>query len=214
MPKKNVNEELKALVSSAKKQIEAFPWEDKNAYAAWVSQTYCFVRHSTRLLALAGARTPFVSQELHNRFLAHWVEEKGHEKLLLNDLKTLNSRPEEYPEMPGACALYQTQYFYIEHRSPMAFFGYILGLESLAAYFGEYLNQRIEKAWGPKAAHFIRVHAEEDIGHTEEALKHIMSMSPEDQDIVIQNLKQTYCYYEQMLSECREVSQIRGRNAA
>ncbi|MGE9743938.1 iron-containing redox enzyme family protein [Bdellovibrio bacteriovorus] len=211
---KNVNNELMTLLNSSKKQIEAFPWEDKNAYSAWVSQTFYFARHTTRLLAMAGARTPFGAPEFHNRFLAHCAEEKGHDKLLVNDLKTLGSKMDEWPEMPGTCALYQTQYYYIEHHSPMAFFGYILGLEALAAHFGDYMNKRIEKAWGPKAAHFIRVHAEEDVGHTEEALTKIASLSPDDQVVVMQNLRQTLSYYDQMLNECREISRARARNAA
>ncbi|WP_413585276.1 iron-containing redox enzyme family protein [Bdellovibrio sp. HCB274] len=200
----NVTEELKQLLKHSQKQIEKFPWEDKAAYSAWVSQTYYFVRHSTRLLALAAARTELATQEFHNRFLAHSGEEKGHEKLLLNDLKALGGKVEEWPEMPGACAMYQSQYYYIEHKSPMAFFGYILALEALAAYFGEEVNKRVEKAYGPKAAHFIRVHAEEDQGHTEEALSKIASLPAHHQETVLQNLRQTLSYYEQVLNQCKD----------
>ncbi|QDK46703.1 hypothetical protein DOM22_16855 [Bdellovibrio sp. ZAP7] len=214
MQNKNVNEELKELLKYSKQQIESFPWEDKQAYSAWVSQTYYFARHTTRLLALAGARTEFSAPDFHNRFLAHSGEEKGHDKLLVNDLKTLGSKMEEWPEMPGTCALYQTQYYYIEHESPMAFFGYILGLEALAAYFGDHINARVEKAWGPKAAHFVRVHAEEDVGHTDEALTKIASLPPHHQTTVIQNLKQTLSYYEQMLNECKGMAKVRVNKAA
>lgn len=214
MNNKSVNEELKSLLASSKQQIESFPWEDKQAYSAWVAQTYYFARHTTRLLALAGARTPFEAPDFHTRFLAHCAEERGHDKLLVNDLKNLGSKMEDWPEMPGTCALYQTQYYYVEHESPMAFFGYILGLEALAAYFGDYMNKRIEEAWGPRAAHFIRVHAEEDVGHTDEALQKIASLSAADQKVVLQNLRQTLCYYEQMLNECQEIARLRSRLAA
>ncbi len=214
MQNKSVNEELKELLKYSKQQMESFPWEDKQAYSAWISQTYYFARHTTRLLALAGARTEFSAPDFHNRFLAHSGEEKGHDKLLVNDLKTLGSKMEDWPEMPGTCALYQTQYYYIEHESPMAFFGYILGLEALAAYFGNDINARVEKAWGKKAAHFVRVHAEEDVGHTDEALTKIASLPPHHQATVIQNLKQTLSYYDQMLNECKAMAQIRVRKAA
>nr|BFD66393.1 iron-containing redox enzyme family protein [Bdellovibrio sp. HAGR004] len=212
--KLNVSDELNSLMQECKNKIDNFPWSDRACYSAWVAQTYYFVSHSTRLLALSAARTPLEAQEYHVRFLAHTAEEKGHEKLLVNDMKGLGSKMSDWPEMSAASAMYQTQYYHIEHSSPMAFFGYILALEALAARFGGEIGKKVEASFGPKAAHFLRVHAEEDIGHVEEAMEKINHLPPDQQQLVLSNLRQSLTYYIQMLDECVAYGRSRARSAA
>lgn len=214
MKAKNLAKELDFLLSTIQKKIRTFPWEDRICYSAWLAQTYYFARHTTRLLALAGAHTSFAAPEYHTRFLQHCAEERGHEKILLNDLKALGSAISEWPERPGTCALYQSQYYYVEHASPMAFFGYILGLEALAAHFGAEITQRLESAYGPKASCFMRVHSEEDVGHVAEALAKIYQLPEDLQPVIIQNLRQTLKHYDELLEDCIELAHSKNARAA
>ncbi|MFN9066544.1 MAG: hypothetical protein ACK5V3_04900, partial [Bdellovibrionales bacterium] len=70
--------------------LEAYNWEDRNFYSAWLSQTYHFVKWTTRFLSLAAASAKLDEENhLHRYYIKHLPEELGHEILILNDLKTL-----------------------------------------------------------------------------------------------------------------------------
>src|SRR5215211_402825 len=85
-----------------------FPWEDRRVYGNWTAQTYFYVRHATRLLALAAARCPLADEELHKTFLQAIREEQDHELLALHDLQFLGFRPSDFGELPETAAYRQT----------------------------------------------------------------------------------------------------------
>src|ERR1700733_16022871 len=105
-------DEMKSLKSCA----ETFPWEDPRAYAFWLGQTYYFARITTRLLIMAGAHFDYSLQQLHLRFIDHAKEERGHEKILIQDLKALDSNIERIPELTSTAGLYQSQFYWIQHQ--------------------------------------------------------------------------------------------------
>ncbi len=214
MKKYNVRSEVEQHIQMTEKALKAFPWTDREAYALWVAQTYYFVQHSTRLIALAAARSGFDVPEIHNRFLQHVGEEKGHEKLCLLDLKSLGKDIKDLPEMPATASMYQTQYYWTEHENGPSFLGYVLALETLAARFGGDIKVRLEKEFGPKAAHFMRVHAEEDVAHVDQALEKIESLPPQYQASVMKNLQNSFTYYAQMLDQCAAFAKSEKRHAA
>lgn len=214
MKKYNVRSEVEQHIQMTEKALKDFPWTDREAYAMWVAQTYYFVSHSTRLIALAAARSGFDVPEIHNRFLAHVGEEKGHEKLCLLDLKGLGKDLKDLPEMPATASMYQTQYYWTEHENGPSFLGYVLALETLAARFGGDIKNVLEKEFGPKAAHFLRVHAEEDVAHVDQALSKIESLPEQYQASVMKNLQNSFTYYAQMLDQCAAYARSARRNAA
>jgi len=181
---------------------EQFDWENPDAYAQWLGQTYHFVLNSTRILALASARTPMNQYQLHNRFIDHAKEERGHEVLLLRDLKALGKNIDEIPELAPTAALYKTQYFWIEHRSTDAFMGWVIVLEAFAANYGPGIFKRVMKAHGKEASVFLKVHAEEDQDHIEKAFKQITQLPAENQQETILNFQHCAYYYQTMLKEC------------
>ena len=61
-------------------------FSNKTKYNAWLSQAFHIVKHSTPLLALCCSRAG-QNRDFHNRCIDHLAEEKGHDKLILNDLK-------------------------------------------------------------------------------------------------------------------------------
>src|SRR5262245_13457821 len=93
-------ERARALLAGQAARVDSFPWAHREAYAAWLAQTYYYVSHSTRLLALAASRYTVADDAFHLRCLEHLREEKSHEKLATADLKALGKTAREYPEFP------------------------------------------------------------------------------------------------------------------
>lgn len=207
MTKSNVFNRLNELMNHTQEVIAKTPWDNDSFYANWLAQTNYYTSHTTRLLALAGALMPLENQPLHNRFLKHAAEEKGHENLSLLDLKNLKHRQEDYPELPSTQSFYQVQYFWIDHRNPLAFFGFILYLESVAARFGKQLTDKIDKAHGIKCANFLKVHAEEDVGHVAEAVANVEKFPEDVQQIILENMGQAAYLYESIMLECAQYAQ-------
>lgn len=204
--KKEAEQYIRALSAKA----QQFPWENKEAYANWVSQTYHYVCHSTRLLALAASR--FDDAKLHGRFLEHLREEKGHEKLATNDLKHLGMPVGEC--FPETHAFYMTQYYYLEHMPPTAFFGWILCLEGVAATVGTEIYNRVKAAHGEKAAAFWKVHSGEDIEHLEKAFAMLELVPAADAGKLIENMQVSSGLYADLLRQCAEQTHKTGKKAA
>ncbi len=207
--KVNLEDDLKILAESTLD----FPWEDKSAYACWLAQTYFYVCQSTRLLALAASRFDVDQHPIHLRFLEHLREEHGHEHLAIRDLKGLGFDIKQFTEFPETSAFYQTQYYWLEHKDPISFFGWILCLEGLAVREGKTVHERVSKAHGKNCAHFLKVHAQEDIDHVEKAKKMVASVDDKQAQIIQQNLRESRVFYQHMLSQSRQIK-ISGKKAA
>ncbi|MFM6927783.1 MAG: iron-containing redox enzyme family protein [Bdellovibrio sp.] len=200
------NHLFEETMKEIKVQAEAFPWEDEVAYSQWLGQTYHFVIHSTRLLALASARTPMSQYQFHNRFIDHAKEERGHEKMLINDLKALGRDLSQIPEFACTSALYKTQYYYIEHCSTDTFMGWVIMLEAFASNFGPGILKRVTKAHGKDASVFWKVHAEEDQDHIQKAFKQVSQLPDSHQAETILNFQHTANHYLNILKECAAVA--------
>lgn len=193
----------KAEIEKTRELFFDYPWEDPVAYGMWLAQTYYMVAHSTRLVALAGACVPIGNEKLHARFVDHAKEERGHQLVCISDLKALGFALEDFPATVQAQAMYQIQYYWIQHRGSAAFFGYTLALECLAEQCGPELAARLLKAHGPKASVFLKLHSEDDQEHTEAAFKHIERLSTEDAQAAKENLILSSEIYRSMLVEAQ-----------
>lgn len=173
--------------SKMDKAIEHFPWENRGAYLSWLRQTYEYAKNSTRILALtAGFLT---NNQYSNRFLQHTAEEKGHEKLLENDTKHLNSALNQLKAFPEAKAFHQSLYYSMLYDDPMAVFGWVIMLEGVACRKGGYIYDHVVKAHGPKGASFLKVHATEDIKHIESALATLATITESERLVVIEAME-------------------------
>ncbi len=193
--------------------VRDFPWEDADAYANWCAQTYYYVSHSTRLLALCAALTPLGRNDYHYRFAKHLKEESGHENLALKDVASLKFKVDEFPQLPETRAFYQTQYFYIEHVHPFAFFGYIMMLEGAAAKIGPQICARTEKAHGAHCQNFIGVHSEDDQQHIKDAFHLVNKMSPVEIDQVHENFIASCVHYLAIMARCAEFAKQKQKVA-
>lgn len=201
---KDLQKTLDLELARAMEQIDSCDWNNKNFYADYMAQTFYYVRHSTRLLALAASRLSYEDQQtFHLRFIAHLREESNHEKLALNDLKYLGFKKEDLPEHSCTRLFYEPQYYKIEHQRPLALMGYILFLEALAQKACPKLVETLAETYGNRCATFFHVHGEEDPAHVEAALKVISELDNIDLQQVIQNLSQTAYAYHCLLDELK-----------
>lgn len=204
-------EEQMSLVEQA---VDAFPWEDEAAYGNWCAQTYYYVCHSTRLLALCAGLTPLDRNDFHYRFAKHIREESGHENLALKDVTALGFGLTDFPLLPQTSAFFQTQYYYVEHVHPFAFFGYIVMLEGAAAKIGGKIVARTQKAHAQNCRNFISVHSEEDQQHIKEALHLIDKMTPDEISAVHENFLNSCDNYIGIMEACRKTAEQRRRRAS
>lgn len=183
-------------------------WEDKMAYGLWLKQTYNMVNYSTRLVALAGAWADLDVEFLHNRYVDHSREERGHPILCVRDLECLGYNLDTFPTLYESEAMYQCQYFWILHREPASFFGYTLSLETLAIKFCDEVYARLCKAHGKNAATFLKLHSGADIDHLQSAYKAISQLNDTQIEMALENLKLSCEIYRGMLRKIKDVKNI------
>lgn len=184
--------------------INQCDWRNKEFYADYAAQTFYYVRHSTRLLALSASRLSYEQeQSFHLRFIKHLGEEANHEKLALNDLKFLGRSIDDFEEHPSTRLFYEPQYYKIEHEKPLALMGYILYLEALAKYVCPILTKTITELYGHQSASFLRVHGEEDPEHVDQAVNMITGLSTANLYEIEKNLIQSSYAYNQMIYEIK-----------
>ena len=205
---------FQAEVKNIEKQLAEFPWENKEVYANWCAQTYHYVCHSTRLLAVSAGIIPLDMDELYYRYIAHLKEESGHEKLALRDVEKLGYSLADFPELAVTSSFYQTQYYLIEHVSPFSFFGYILILEGLSANYGKKCHARALKAHGSDTANFWRVHAEDDPEHVGKAFEYIKKLNECEYEAIYRNLWQSRERYGELLDKTARTAVRKSREAA
>jgi hypothetical protein len=188
---------LEPKLKAASAVVQTYDFSNKRAYANWLAQTYYFVRHSTPMLALSAGHS-VNNREYHNRCITHLSEEKGHDKMILNDLKQLGYSINEFPELVSTQALYQSQYYWIQHKGPTSFLGYIAFLEGLSIFCGPTV---LKKSTGLAGKTFLKLHAEEDVDHLDKAYAIVASLPEAEQMLAIQNFELSAHLYLGMISE-------------
>jgi len=185
--------------------LETFPWDNRFVYAQFLAQTYYYVSHSTRLLAVSASRFSRDEEDLHRRFIKHMSEEKGHHLIAQFDLKNLGFSLDSFPELPMTKAFYECQYFKCGYLDPIALFGYILALEGIAVTQGPSIHERVLESFGERATGFVRLHCADDIEHIELAFQHINKLNEKQIQIIQDNFNQTCLMYSIFLSETTKV---------
>lgn len=195
----NIREQLNQQLLIIETELNKFDWSQRSAYAWFLSQTFYYVRHSTRLLAMSSSRFGFDQSEQHYGFAAHIADETRHELLALNDLKALGFDLSQFRELPETRSWYHSQYYYIQNVDPSGLLGAVLALEGLSVFKGPWFHELITKFYGKSAATFVKVHATEDIHHIEGAIKGFEILKPHQKAIAIESLEQSVWGYAQMV---------------
>jgi Iron-containing redox enzyme len=182
-------------------ELRAFPMHSKRAFADFMAQAYYWVANSTRLICLAAGRIDPSLEVVHRRMIDHAAEERGHHLVAQKDVEKLGFSLADFSELPSTAALYQTQYYQIEHVHPLAFFGYIVMLEGLSVLYGHEGLAIAEKAHGVDATRFLKMHANADEDHLPKAFAAVASFPPFLQDAARVNCARSIEYFRMMLRE-------------
>lgn len=190
-----------AAYSKLMHQFDRELFLDANFYCDWMAQTYFFVRHSTRLLALSAGKTPFELQAFHQRFLAHAAEEKNHDLLLVRDLESFGKSPADFEELPITKVFYRNQYFAIENIHPLSFLGYVYLLESIPVLIGKEILPTLLEKYPKQACSFFKLHCEEDVDHLEKLDGVLNSLPKPIYDSIQFNFEESADLYWRLLEE-------------
>lgn len=213
--KKQLAQKFEEKILQTQIIFDSFPWEQKEAYAELLAQTYYYVRHTMTFIATGVAQFNLTDRPLHRQLIKHLAEENGHDIMLINDLKALGMKVEDFPERPQTSALYQSQYYYFDHENPYAHFGYAYYLEGVSAHSLPAVADTTTKLYGERASTFYRLHGEEDVGHFAKGLKLLEGLPPDALESVEKNLNETSFFYMGMVEAIsQQWSQKKGRKAA
>jgi hypothetical protein len=195
---KTIEAQFEAKLNEINVAIENFPWEDTEAYAAWLAQQYYLVRHSSRLLGLALSKIDDAA--VRNEYVNHLHGERGHDELLIKDLKTLGRKLEDYPELVSTRVLIHNQYFWLNKATQDSLFGYAQYLEGISVFSVPKVIQRLE-AKNCKALAFMKVHADSDEIHYPEGFARIHRNKVDWQTEIIPNLEESHALYMKMFED-------------
>ena len=194
---------LQTKLQDSVKKTEAIvknsPWDQKEFYGWWLSQTYYFVSHTSRFLSLAAGFSKLDEPELHSFFIKHIPEETGHEKICLVDLKNLNLQVSPEAEVTKSFHLFQRNKILTE--SVANHLGYMLFLENLSITLGAKLLKDLQQNFPNQGLKFLKLHTEEDIDHVKKAVEFAESLSPENKRIVQQAVDETCERYNKIILE-------------
>lgn len=199
----SIKQELMLCIDELKTKHPISEFKNENYYANWLAQTYYFVRHSTALL---GYSLPHLkSDDLRHHFEKHLGEETRHDLVALKDLQKMKRSISEFQEYNVTQAFYQNQYYRIMFEGGTSLLGYILFLEGIAVHWGKDFYQEVKNTH--QGTSFLRVHVEEDPEHLEGAIKTILSLSQQEQDKILKNMKYSYELYSLMLDHAKHQNQ-------
>lgn len=181
-------------------QFKAMPWHDLEFYQNWLMQSYYYTSHSTRMLAFAAGWTATEETSYYRRSLGHIREEQGHDLMALKDAANLGCNTQAVSELGSTRALWEPQFYKIQ-RTPLSLLGYILCLEMLAVDQFPSLLSTLKVNFPNNKHDFVRVHAEDDPEHVEEALKQISACNEQEKLTIFKNFEQTADLYRLMLAD-------------
>jgi hypothetical protein len=183
---------------------------DTHEYAAFLEQTYLYVRQTRPLLRRAGERLMTLRRAptLARLFLQKADEEDGHEKWVLADLEAINCPLDEYrlPKASTAIAAYIAwNHFQVEAGWPLGFLGTAYVLEALShARAGTTADNLVQKNRIPgiqQGVRFLRGHADADEDHID-LLRRVLEVVslPSDQEAIALSAAVTATLYLGMFS--------------
>ena len=95
------------LIHNMQDTIKNINFSNDEVYSNWLAQQYYIVRHSTPLLAISCGLS-IENREYHLRCIEHLHEERGHDKMILSDLKKLGHNIASLREMNSTKPIYQS----------------------------------------------------------------------------------------------------------
>lgn len=193
--------EIKKLVDT----VDKFPWEDKDAYALFLKQAFAWVRESSPLLSIAGARLErYPEIKMNARFQAHFMktamEELGHELDCRRDLEFLGFEFDSVPLLGSTKSMFATAYYVVQNENPLTHYGYVLMLEGIAVERASMIAEKVSGHFGG-AGKFLQLHGDEDPAHLSGVFKTLELIEPEHMPAIIENFCHSCNNFQLVLEE-------------
>src|SRR5262249_39613085 len=139
----------------------------RDQYLAYLRETYHLVKHTPSYLRIAAGNLDQDQTDLRDFYLKFAMDEAGHEKLCVHDIKALGEDPEKVlSDKPSAgCWAMITQNYYLANfGNPVALIGDSVATEGLGAGMASPSAKLLEEKYGyPRAATtFLHIHGAED----------------------------------------------------
>ncbi|MET1077115.1 MAG: iron-containing redox enzyme family protein [Pseudomonas sp.] len=189
-------------------------------YIAYLRETYHLVRHTSRALALGGARLRDEHRDLRNWFFEQVQEENGHDLFCIKDLRNLGENPDVilsgHP-MSGAWGLVCQNYYLATYGNPAGILGVATATEGLGADFGPAFSKVLTEHYGYASNQitFIKSHAGFDIKHLEEAKRAVNELVQDEETLldIAHARRMTLKFYNQLFMDVLAEPQVRAQPA-
>ncbi len=140
----------------------------KSNYAALIIEVFHLIRHTPHYLSNA-ARHCFEDEWLRDWWMEFAVDESGHDKLCLADLRKMGIPDVVIKRSSpgfGATAMVANNYM-VGERNPVALIGFAMATEGLGSSLAGEAAKYIESSYdyGKNSTSFLKVHGAEDVEH-------------------------------------------------
>jgi pyrroloquinoline quinone (PQQ) biosynthesis protein C len=143
----NFTEKLNLLTAQSQSQIEKSKKVQamlagslaQQDYVKFLVVLYPIISNFCPVMALAAGHAADKNQQIVNYLYDHIYEEKGHEQLVLNDLKSFEvdvTPIAELPAVPPVQAMLAFNYYSASYVHPVCVFGMMYVLEIMASVYG------------------------------------------------------------------------------
>ena len=187
-------------------------------YLAYLRETYHLVKHTPSYLRIAAGNLGQDQTDLRDFYLKFAMDEAGHEKLCVHDIKTLGEDPEKVlGDQPnsGCWAMITQNYYLANFGNPVALIGDSVATEGLGAGMATQSAKILEQKYGyPKAATtFLYVHGEEDVAHMDNGRKLLEEYAGDSQSFaeIVHAWKMTLRSYSQLFTDVLNSGATNGK---
>ncbi len=206
-------EELITKTSAAREQMMQAPIIQQcidgditlDQYVSFLEQAYHHVKHTVPLLMSCGGKLPLSYEWLREAIAEYIDEEKGHQRWILNDIKSCGYDAEKVEHgRPGRDIELMVSYLYhqIDRVNPMGFFGMVWVLEGTSVGIGAEMAKRVKETLNlsDNALTYLQSHSELDQEHIQ-FFANLMNKveSKTDQDAIIDSANMVFYLYGNML---------------
>jgi pyrroloquinoline quinone (PQQ) biosynthesis protein C len=210
----NFTEKLNLLTAQSQSQIEKSKKVQamlagslaQQDYVKFLVVLYPIVSNFCPVMALAAGHAADKNQQIVNYLYDHIYEEKGHEQLVLNDLKSFEvdvTPIAELPAVPPVQAMLAFNYYSASYVHPVCVFGMMYVLEIMASVYGgraarslaAYLNRNSMEGFS-----FLDSHADLDQDHVIKLRNLFQSFTDESsQAALLNSIKMNFYLFEKIM---------------
>lgn len=179
---------------------------DQQEYIKFLIVLYPIVSNFCPLMAIAAGHSADKNPKILNYLYNHIYEERGHEHLVLNDLKSFNvdiSPIPELPAVPPVQAMLAFNYHSASSVHPACVFGMMYVLEIMASVFGGRAARSLAATLNRQSMEgfsFLDSHGELDEDHVINLRELFMTITdPNVQEWLLNSIKMNFYLFEKIM---------------